>query len=623
MTSLLPEPFCLLAVDPSLGGACIYGAPETGLPWPLGELARLLTGRPPVRVPAGISPETLLDRIDVRATLAQGRPVRRPSPVVEARGRALVVEAGDVISPPAAAQLAALLDTEPLPGRALLLIRRSSPPSPADPLGRCCGLWIAWQRADELSVQHLAKPGDGQPSVDAGALAARVRAARELAARIELSPAEVQDICKAVEAAGGSAHPLDYFVARAARARAAWCGRRAVLPEDVEAAIGWVVTPRLSPVRPVPESPSGAPVPPAQRDAAPAWPAPSPAPLGTAPSQSGAHPTDTTPGAGPEESSVVPDRPAPAPPAAGAGNASGDGAAPRTEAASGTAVARRIVVPPAALPGAISLAADGLAPSLRTGKPSGGGAPAARAAARRGGHFAVTATLIAAIPFQRLRRPRPPLAVRVLPADLRWRRRKPRPKSLYILAVDGSGSMTAARMHTAKGAGLRILQDAYRDRRYVALIDFRDQAARLLCPPGRSSALLRRHIAGLPSGGGTPLPAALVLAGRLAHRWRLRHPDGRVTLVLFTDGKANVPLAAGRAAVASSAAGAAGQADLRRRQAQADAARLGATLRALAVRTVVVDTAPTGTGGTLHSLAGNLGAIIVRVAPKPPGFRRR
>src|SRR5690606_40306843 len=114
--------------------------------------------------------------------------------------------------------------------------------------------------------------------------------------------------------------------------------------------------------------------------------------------------------------------------------------------------------------------------------------------------------------------------------------------TLYILAVDGSGSMAQGRMHLAKGAAVSVLASAYRERRYVALIDFRHRSARLVCPPGRSAALIRRQIAALPSGGGTPLPAALALAARLVHRWRLRHPDGRAVLVLFTDGKANVPL---------------------------------------------------------------------------------
>ncbi|MFS8544490.1 MAG: hypothetical protein LOD91_11735, partial [Limnochordales bacterium] len=76
MKAPVPEPFILLAVDPALQGVYMWGSPDAGPPLPV--LARGLTGRPPVRVPARLSPDQLADPLDVQATLAQGRPVHRP-----------------------------------------------------------------------------------------------------------------------------------------------------------------------------------------------------------------------------------------------------------------------------------------------------------------------------------------------------------------------------------------------------------------------------------------------------------------------------------------------------------------------------------------------------------------
>lgn len=159
---------------------------------------------------------------------------------------------------------------------------------------------------------------------------------------------------------------------------------------------------------------------------------------------------------------------------------------------------------------------------------------------RRRGTLDLTATLLAALPWQKLRGADGlPPAIRG--ADLRWHLRRPRQGRLIIFAVDASGSMGARRLGQAKGAVLKLLQEAYRKRDQVALLSAAGPEARLLLPPARAVEQARRRLVALPAGGATPLASALLQAHGLAVRARRR--DGRPSLlVLMTDGRANQPL---------------------------------------------------------------------------------
>jgi magnesium chelatase subunit D len=110
---------------------------------------------------------------------------------------------------------------------------------------------------------------------------------------------------------------------------------------------------------------------------------------------------------------------------------------------------------------------------------------------------------------------------------------------LIIFAVDASGSMALNRINLAKGALIRLLQQAYVHRDKVALIGFRSDRADVLLAPTRSVDLARRAIDSLAVGGGTPLASGIEAALELARR--TRNTDLRqAMLVLFTDGSANV-----------------------------------------------------------------------------------
>jgi magnesium chelatase subunit D len=152
-------------------------------------------------------------------------------------------------------------------------------------------------------------------------------------------------------------------------------------------------------------------------------------------------------------------------------------------------------------------------------------------------------TLRQAAPWQRLRRAqhtRRTSAVIVHREDLRVIRREPRRPTTTVFVVDASGSNALNRLAEAKGAVETLLADCYVRRDRVAVIGFRGQAAETLLPPTRSLVRAKRSLAGLPGGGGTPMALALT-ESRLVCESLQRRGD-TVSLVLLTDGKANINL---------------------------------------------------------------------------------
>jgi magnesium chelatase subunit D len=157
---------------------------------------------------------------------------------------------------------------------------------------------------------------------------------------------------------------------------------------------------------------------------------------------------------------------------------------------------------------------------------------------------ALAATVRAAAPHQKSRarnsnmRPASPGIV-VRPEDLREKVREGREGNLVLFVVDASGSMAAKkRMGVVKGAVLSLLADAYQRRDKVGLISFRGEDARLLLPPTASVELAAPRLEELPTGGRTPLAAALERAAEVLRRESLRDNERRPLLVLLTDGRA-------------------------------------------------------------------------------------
>ncbi|WP_034388011.1 VWA domain-containing protein [Deinococcus sp. YIM 77859] len=108
-----------------------------------------------------------------------------------------------------------------------------------------------------------------------------------------------------------------------------------------------------------------------------------------------------------------------------------------------------------------------------------------------------------------------------------------------LFVADASGSMgTRERMGAVKGAMLDVLREQGRRDR-VALLTFRGVGATLVLDFTTDAAAAEAAITAAPTGGRTPLAHALRLAADVLAG------EPKAQLVLFTDGRANVPLTPG------------------------------------------------------------------------------
>ncbi len=175
--------------------------------------------------------------------------------------------------------------------------------------------------------------------------------------------------------------------------------------------------------------------------------------------------------------------------------------------------------------------------SAQNGRPVG-----VRAASPgQGQRLNLVETLRAAAPWQRLRAPPQqqgafPLHIRR--DDFRVVRTEQRTRSTTVFVVDASGSAALNRLAEAKGAVELLLAECYQRRDEVGLIAFRGRGAELLLPPTRSLVRAKRSLATLPGGGGTPMAAGIDAGHALG--LAIRRQGATPTLVLLTDGRANV-----------------------------------------------------------------------------------
>lgn len=192
-------------------------------------------------------------------------------------------------------------------------------------------------------------------------------------------------------------------------------------------------------------------------------------------------------------------------------------------------------------------------------------------------------------------------------ANLRFKRFARKSGTLFIFAIDTSGSMARSRISNARSAVLSLLKQSYIDRDSVAIIAFRGTSAELLLPPSRSIIRARRVLESLSVGGGTPLSAGLAAALALAERSTAQYA-GKLSLLLFTDGGANVSLQGNRA----------GDRSARQGEIAKELSVLGAKLRSKGVDTVVVETRESfAASEQAKALAETLGARHLRAVDAP------
>lgn len=182
------------------------------------------------------------------------------------------------------------------------------------------------------------------------------------------------------------------------------------------------------------------------------------------------------------------------------------------------------------------------------------------------------------------------------PDSLRYKKFTRRSGSLYILVVDTSGSMAARRIERAREVAALLLRRAYIQRDSVAVVAFRGTTAEEVLPPSRSIVRAKRALESLPIGGATPLSAGVACALELAKR--AGGSSGQPTLLLFTDGGANVAQSNGA------------ERDRTRRSGLIanELKRLGAALKKEQVPSIVVSTQNRFRHGDAQSIAEYLGA---------------
>jgi magnesium chelatase ATPase subunit I len=194
-----------------------------------------------------------------------------------------------------------------------------------------------------------------------------------------------------------------------------------------------------------------------------------------------------------------------------------------------------------------------------------------------------------------------PTPLRVDADSLRFKQLKRKSGTLFILGIDTSGSMAFNRIERARGALEWLLNKSYIRRDRVAIVAFRGQEAEELLPPSQSMSRARRVLDNLLMGGSTPLAAALATAQTIATR-AARQGTEKIIFLLFTDGRPNVPLRA--------------QHSLNPVQRQSaiisELKHLGSALRKAGVKIVLVDTQNRFTaGGEGRALVVELGGNYV------------
>jgi Mg-chelatase subunit ChlD len=189
-----------------------------------------------------------------------------------------------------------------------------------------------------------------------------------------------------------------------------------------------------------------------------------------------------------------------------------------------------------------------------------------------GARVAVDATMRAMV--AQARTPLTPVSA----SALRYKLLKDKQGTLFIFAIDASGSMAANRIARAKSTILKLLRKSYLNRDSVAIVSFHGMTANLDLPPSRSILRARRVLDSLRMGGSTPLGAGLVTTIELINL--VGDKFGETVVLLFTDGRSNVPLRRNGLNVRA----------LRHLKIDAELRELNVALRKSRARVIVVDT---------------------------------
>lgn len=542
----------LNAINPRIGGVLIAGEKGAAKSTMVRGLAHLLKEMDIVELPLNATEDKVVGSIDIEFALGKGVKRFEPGILFKAHNNILYIDEVNLLSE---SLVSVILDAA---ASGFCVIEREgiSHKHPAE------FILVGTMNPEEgaLSPQFLDRFGlyvsvGGEKDVTARVEVMRRRLAYELApdaffrayeqescelreklnaAKIALGQVEVPDAMLQLAAAiaqqaNCAGHRADIILVEAAKALAAWEQRNAIYPQDIKTAARFVLPHRLREVPPVPDQPE----PPGQQQNSSGEQPEQQQAYADGDKDTGATEDRTEAGEMPQESSDS------NPEANGASGNIDD----QVEEAGAVFAVRDIALP---LRDRRVRKGSGRRCLTRTGSRQGRYVKV-RLPRDKVADLAFDATLRAAAPFQRLRG-KAHTGLIIYKEDFRIKVREKRVGNTFLFVVDASGSMAAKqRMRAVKGAILSLLTDAYQKRDRVGMIAFRKNAAELLLGITRSVDLAQKRLRDLPTGGKTPLAAALLKAMEILHAARLCDPDMVPVLVLVSDGKANVKISGGDA----------------------------------------------------------------------------
>lgn len=535
----------LFAVDPiGLGGISLRaGAGPVREHW-LQLMRSLMAPATLRRVPVQVSDDRLLGGLDLAATLQAGKPIAERGILAAANGEVLLLTMAERLPSDVAARIAAVLDTHEVvverDGMTSRTISRFGVIALDEGIAadERPPLALLERLAFHIDVNELALRDIADPLYDAG----NVAMARMQLSKIHTSDEIIESLCATAQALGVDSLRVALLALRAARAAAALAQRLEVTAEDAGLAGALVLSSRATRV---PKMESQA----TQDDSE------------VTPHEETTQPQDASnlENNAEQQQEVLDDQ---------------------VLAATQAAMPAGLLAQLNALESKSSAHSIGKAGAVRRSALRGRPIGVCKGAPRAGVRLNLLATLRAAAPWQKLRRAsaaathqnRP--RVLVSPEDFHITRYQQRSETTTIFMLDASGSSALHRLAEAKGAVELLLADCYVRRDQVAVIAFRNRQADMLLPPTRSLVRAKRSLAALPGGGGTPLANGIDAGMAVAESVRRR--GATPTLVLLTDGRANIA----RDGSASKA--------LAQQQALLSARRV----RAAGIRALLIDTSP-------------------------------
>ena len=496
--------------------------------------------RPNVRrLPNNIDSERLLGGLDLSATLSTGRPVTQAGLLAQSDQSLLLAPMAERMAHEAAAILGQVLDSGRVTphgggntqdarlGLIALDEALEDEPCMSESLQERLGIWLDLRHlgrqeaaGDEILglLGVLASPGE-QADTERQTVFERLRTLR-------LNDEQIQAITQMAQAMGIDSLRAPLACVRLACVLAALRESEAVEDVDLGRAARLCLTPRATQMPAPPEQEAPPEQPPEQP----------PEPPPEAPEPANAEPPDNQPPPEPPPDSPEEDTPAQ------------DLGEILLEAALAS-------LPPDVLAQLASTRATQIkgggqsrSGEVRQSRSRGSPLPPRPGLPRQGARLHVLATLGHAAPRQKLRSPSVAAAsaqgltprLKIRAEDFHIHRFAERTQTCLIFAIDASGSAALHRLAEAKGAVELLLAQSYSRRDQVCVVGFRGTQAEVLLPPTKSLVRAKRSLAGLPGGGGTPLPHAIKLALELA--LQQRRLGVSPSLVMLCDGRANVSM---------------------------------------------------------------------------------